>query len=380
MENVDAMVSLPTGTCEAAKHYENLANQIKLMQFLTVVSREESHRNVTFVGSASKAPSATAFAAKGFANKNSFKKGNENNKNYVKTRPSLNLKSTHCYKVDNTVDRCFDLVEYPPNYKKHGNQYANKCFDDKSVSSSVPSMAHSDTNQHLTVSAKFLINVVDVFNLGLTTGHLDVTKAKIVEIGDLKLNDFLTLFNVLVVPEYNMDLLAVHRLARDSKFFVGFYENKCYIQDLKRNMIVGTGDMNGSLYLIDVACRKFLSNLSLNFYMSKALWHNRLGHTTDQVLQLLKDDLKLDHNNQYVTLCDVCHKAKQTREPYPLSDHKSTQIGLHLDVWGPIRSLANKITSPFLPLLMIIPRLYGYICLKVKMKFLLVLSILSTFF
>ncbi|GJZ03466.1 putative transcription factor interactor and regulator CCHC(Zn) family protein, partial [Tanacetum coccineum] len=98
----DAMISLPPCTCEAAKHYENHANQIKLMQFLmglddtyqpirsniltreplplvktdfTIVSGEESHRNVTSMNNASKTPSATAFAAKGFHNKNSIKKG-----------------------------------------------------------------------------------------------------------------------------------------------------------------------------------------------------------------------------------------------------------------------------------------------------------------
>ncbi|GKE29912.1 hypothetical protein Tco_1445296, partial [Tanacetum coccineum] len=103
----------------------------------------------------------------------------------------------------------------------------------------------------MTVSAKFLINVVDVSNIGLTVGHPNGTKAKIVKIGDLKLNDYVTLFNVLVIPEYTVNLLSVHKRAKDSKLFVGFDENKCYIHDLKRNMIVGTGDMNGGLYLFD---------------------------------------------------------------------------------------------------------------------------------
>ncbi|GJW14331.1 hypothetical protein Tco_0018464 [Tanacetum coccineum] len=102
----------------------------------------------------------------------------------------------------------------------------------------------------MTASAKFLISVVDVSNLGLTVGHTNGTKAKIVEIRDLKLNDYVTLFNILVIPEYTMNLLFVHRLAKYSKFFVGSDENKCYIQDLKRNMIVGTGDVNGGLYLL----------------------------------------------------------------------------------------------------------------------------------
>ncbi|GJR61690.1 putative transcription factor interactor and regulator CCHC(Zn) family protein [Tanacetum coccineum] len=35
-----------------------------------------------------------------------------------------------------------------------------------------------------------------------------------------KLNDYVTLFNVLVIPEYIVNLLSIHRLTKDSKFFV----------------------------------------------------------------------------------------------------------------------------------------------------------------
>ncbi|KAD3642034.1 hypothetical protein E3N88_31258 [Mikania micrantha] len=37
--------------------------------------------------------------------------------------------------------------------------------------------------------------------------------------------------------------------------------------------------------------------------------------------------------------CEVCHRAKQSRVPFPLSDHKSTSVGelIHLDLWGPYK-------------------------------------------
>ncbi|GJR98638.1 ribonuclease H-like domain-containing protein [Tanacetum coccineum] len=128
----------------------------------------------------------------------------------------------------------------------------------------------------MSASAKFLINVVDVSNLDLIVGHPNGTKATIVKIRDLKLNDYVTLFIVLVIHEYI---------------------------DLKRNMIIGTGEMNGGLYLFDAT-----------------------------------------------SPCDVCHKAKQTRKPFPLSDHKSTQIGqlIHLDVWGPYKVTSKEGYESFL--------------------------------
>ncbi|GJW31989.1 ribonuclease H-like domain-containing protein [Tanacetum coccineum] len=62
---------------------------------------------------------------------------------------------------------------------------------------------------------------------------------------------------------------------------------------------------------------------------------NRLGHPADQVLNVLKNDLNLSKNTS-VSTCETCHRAKQTREPFPLSDHKSMNPGelVHLDLWG----------------------------------------------
>nr|GEX05140.1 hypothetical protein [Tanacetum cinerariifolium] len=65
---------------------------------------------------------------------------------------------------------------------------------------------------------------------------------------------------------YTVSLLSVHKLLRDSKLFVGFDESSYYIQDLKANMTVGIG-------------------------------HQRLGHPSDQVLDVLKTTLNLDSHS-----------------------------------------------------------------------------------
>ncbi|GKD40495.1 hypothetical protein Tco_1260702, partial [Tanacetum coccineum] len=58
------------------------------------------------------------------------------------------------------------------------------------------------------------------------------------------------------------------------------------------------------------------------------------GHPADQVLDVLRPNL-LFENNKSDVVCDVCQRAKQRREPFPLSDHVSTDIGelVHLDLW-----------------------------------------------
>ncbi|GJY23649.1 ribonuclease H-like domain-containing protein [Tanacetum coccineum] len=75
--------------------------------------------------------------------------------------------------------------------------------------------------------------------------------------------------------EYTVSLQSVHNLSRDNKLFVGF----------------------------------------------------------DEILDVLKSTLNLDIQTKTATtltdhLCDICNKAKQTREPFSLSDHKSSKIGL----------------------------------------------------
>ncbi|GJR32846.1 hypothetical protein Tco_1109078, partial [Tanacetum coccineum] len=71
-----------------------------------------------------------------------------------------------------------------------------------------------------------------------------------------------------------------------------------------------------------------------------------LGHPVDQVLSVLKNDLSISKDT-YVPVCEVCHRAKQTKEPFPLSDHKSKTLGelVHLDLWVLTEFLAEKVSN-----------------------------------
>lgn len=55
--------------------------------------------------------------------------------------------------------------------------------------------------------------------------------------------------------------------------------------------------------------------------MSKCIWHNRLAHPTNQALKVLKSKTVIEEVASGPS--NVCHKAKQTREPFPLSSHKT---------------------------------------------------------
>ncbi|XP_071704621.1 uncharacterized protein [Rutidosis leptorrhynchoides] len=83
---------------------------------------------------------------------------------------------------------------------------------------------------------------------------------------------------------------------------------------------------------------------------------NMLGHTvdssgssvqltSDQIMKLLSLDLLQKRlmgtgsESDGLYFFDECVNAKQTREPFPLSEHKTKGVGelMHLDVWGPYK-------------------------------------------
>ncbi|GJS47138.1 ribonuclease H-like domain-containing protein, partial [Tanacetum coccineum] len=189
-------------------------------------------------------------------------------------------------------------------------------------------------NQHLTYTDKDLINVIDISYLGITVSHPNGTGACITKVGNMVLNKTLTLYDVLVVPEYCVSLMYVHKLARDSNLIVAYDESKCFVlpQGLRNLKVLGTGSQIDGLYYFDKGIHVVCS-------LTKGVWHSRLGHPSEHVLKVLKNNINFEETK--IIFCKICQMAKQTREPFPLSDHKSLVLGelVHLDLW------AYKVTS-----------------------------------
>ncbi|XP_071740182.1 uncharacterized protein [Rutidosis leptorrhynchoides] len=409
----DALVKLPSCGC-ANPEFKKHNDMIKLTQFLmglddyyqsvrsniltrktlpsvqtafSIVSKEESHKNSSNV--IEKNTQSAFLVSKSFDNNKRFGKG-----------PNPNLKYSKCNRLGHTIDRCNEILGYPPGWVKRTNFTSKNVQNNNSMSShsdlpfttdqinkimsligssssgrnrnvqaNVAGTFHnwnvlfnskfetffkanesnirfnncngwiidSGASQHMTGSIKKMENFFDVTKLGMTVGYPNGTIAKITKIGDLKLNSHIILRNVLVVPGYCVNLLSVHQLSKDKNIFVGFNDSKCYIQDLLEKKIVGTGSINHGLYMFDDSQGDNTTCIS-SCHASFNLWHHGLGHPVKPVLDLLKNTLNWkDKNEQFV--CDTCHKAKQTRDSFSTSDHKSNVLGdlIHLDLWGPYR-------------------------------------------
>nr|GEV31552.1 ribonuclease H-like domain-containing protein [Tanacetum cinerariifolium] len=317
-----------------------------------IISREESHRGIpsSFGTVKTEKAQASAFVSKQSDMNRSRNNNWSNNGDNVNRGVYDSLLSKNCGLKGHTIDRCFELIGYPlgfkinPNLKPNtnGNSMSNNgdfrkgssnnsetktsgnvCFTNKQVMKLMSLLndknfnklfyanvtinginyhmgwiIDSGANQHMTNSIKDMVNLVDVFDLKLTVGHPNGTLAKITHVGNLKLNNDLMLFDVLVIPEYTVSLLSMHKLIKYSKFSIGFEETKCYIQGLKKGRVLGTGSKFGGLYLFDKEYNKStVANNSkfVSCFVSKEVWHCRLGHPANQVLKLLKGSLNLSN-------------------------------------------------------------------------------------
>ena len=87
----------------------------------------------------------------------------------------------------------------------------------------------SGANQHMIASESFLHDTVDVAKLDLLVSHPNGTSTKIEKIGNTNLSNSLTLFDVFVVPDFNVNLLPMHKVCKDSMCEVVFNEHSCKI-------------------------------------------------------------------------------------------------------------------------------------------------------
>ncbi|GKE16541.1 hypothetical protein Tco_1424118, partial [Tanacetum coccineum] len=216
----------------------------------------------------SQSPNVTKTGNSAFVGRPNNKNSWNTNKNHPTKLNRPNLVCTHCNMNGYTTDRCFELVGYPPNFKKNNNNGFNKgvvssnvvsgnkdqstsnsftndqykklmdLISEKSGSSSMPANI-AGASQHMIYTVLNMFNVVEVSKLNMTVGHPNSTKVVVTHVGSLRLTDQIVIHNVLVVPGYEVSLLSVHKLSEDNKYRVVLNESVCVIQDYVQRTQVG---------------------------------------------------------------------------------------------------------------------------------------------
>ncbi|KAF5808407.1 hypothetical protein HanXRQr2_Chr04g0145021 [Helianthus annuus] len=95
-----------------------------------------------------------------------------------------------------------------------------------------------------------MFNCIDVSECGLKVGHPNGTSVSVLKIGDLRLINNVIIKDVFYVPGYSVNLLSVHKLAKDNKIAVLFNEDNCMLQDLRSKKILVIGRQENGLYFV----------------------------------------------------------------------------------------------------------------------------------
>nr|GEU91504.1 ribonuclease H-like domain-containing protein [Tanacetum cinerariifolium] len=157
--------------------------------------------------------------------------------------------------------------------------------------------------------------------------------------------------STLVCENCGFNVHTIDRCFKIIGYPVDFGKRKAGFEGRK---ILGTGKQIDRLYYFDGNQGIEFENSKSNnvCFLSKQTWHCRLDYPVDQVLDVLKPTLNFENKNTDL-ICDTCHSAKQTREPFPLNDHVSTELGelVHLDIWGPYKVTSKDGFRYFLTIL-----------------------------
>jgi hypothetical protein len=105
--------------------------------------------------------------------------------------------------------------------------------------------------------------------------------------GSVKLSDNFVVNNVLLVPEFSLNLLSVPRLTYNSQIVVHFDGLACLIQEKKSIKMIGSGELIEGLYYLTTQPKPVAANTQYS-YSKQALLHFRLGHLSHSRLLLMQ--------------------------------------------------------------------------------------------
>ncbi|GJS61353.1 hypothetical protein Tco_0656137 [Tanacetum coccineum] len=194
----DSLVDIPGCTCEGSPKLKKHAQLLRLMQFLM---------GLDDVFSSVRSSICT-------------------------TDPISNVKYDF---ATLSTDKCFELEGYPPEFKK-GNKTQNNVNNvfvcDNNKTDHGKSNTHTLTSDQYERLMSLLSSTSDASKVSVSiTAHPNGTVAQVTQIGRFKIGNNLIIKDVLVLPEYHVSLLFVHKLSKDNNVVVSFNESMCKIQD-----------------------------------------------------------------------------------------------------------------------------------------------------
>ena len=149
------------------------------------------------------------------------------------------------------------------------------------------------------------------------------------------------------MPGLTCNFIFVSQLTYHYNCFVQFTNGLCVIQDRTSRMLIGAGERRDGLYYFRGTPR--VHAMKANGVVSLDHWHKRLGHPSLQVTKLV---LRVNLRDKKIGLnknCDVCQRAKQSRDKFPINEYNASAIFelIQCDLWGPYGIISSCGASYF---------------------------------
>ena len=191
-------------------------------------------------------------------------------------------------------------------------------------------------SHHMTGKLSQLVNIRDMSPclVGFVDGGITTSTS----MGDLVFSETISLNDVLYVPKLDCTLILVSKLLKHINCFALFTDAICLLQDHSSKILIGADEEHDRVYYFkDVSMAK---GNKTQCKVDQVLWHQRLGHPAFSVFLMVSGV----RNNVCSSLCDICFRAKQTRDVFFKSCNKTTKCFelIHVDVWGPYRVLSSS--------------------------------------
>ena len=102
-----------------------------------------------------------------------------------------------------------------------------------------------------------------------------------------------------------------------------------------KKLLAQGNNRNGLYVLKDSSVHAFYSSRQQT--TSEDVWHLRLGHPNQQVLQLLQKNKVVNINKRSKGICEACQYGKSSRLPFSSSCSTTSRPlqKIHCDLWGP---------------------------------------------
>ena len=166
--------------------------------------------------------------------------------------------------------------------------------------------------------------------------------------GSISLGSHLVMKSVYYVEELKSDLLSLGQLMDENKCVVQMANQFLVVQDRISRMVIGLGKRVGGTF--HFRGTEIAAAVSTKDFKTNELWHSRMGHPSSKVVAKLPFLSSVVSSSTLNKPRDICLRAKQTRDCFPLSMNKSSHIFelIHVDLWGPYRTPSHSGARYFL--------------------------------